>query len=53
MYESKVVYGAVAYLKAENRSQVLAEEEGLFIIEVTGDSARIVNKTDFKPKLFH
>ena len=52
LYESKVLYGAMAYLKAENRSQFLAETQDLFIIEATGDSTRIVNKTNFKPKVF-
>ena len=51
-YNSGIVYGAMAYLKSENKSHTLAEDEGFFIIRATGDSASIVNKQDFKPKVF-
>ena len=51
-YKSETVYGAMAYLTSENKAHVLAEKEGLFIIRATGDSASIVNKRDFKPKVF-
>ena len=51
-YNSATVYGAMAYLKSENKSHILAENEGFFIIRATGDSARIVNKQGFKPKVF-
>ena len=51
-YKSETVYGAIAYLTSENKAHFLAEEQGLFIIRATGDSASIVNKKDFKPKVF-
>ena len=51
-YKSETVYGAVAYLTSENKAHFLAEEQGLFIIRATGDSASIVNKKDFRPKVF-
>ena len=51
-YKSEAVYGAMAYLTSENKAHVLAEKEGFFIIRATGDSASIVNKKDFKPKVF-
>ena len=51
-YKTETVYGAVAYLKSENKAHSLAEEEGLFLIRATGDSASIMNKKDFKPKSF-
>ena len=51
-FKSEVIYGAVAYLKSENQAEVMAEKEGLFIIRATGDSARLVNQEDFKPKAF-
>ncbi|MCZ0932940.1 MAG: hypothetical protein OXJ52_07300 [Oligoflexia bacterium] len=51
-YKTETVYGAVAYLASENKADFLAEEEGLFLIRATGDSASLVNKEDFKPKPF-
>ena len=51
-YKTEVVYGAMAYLASENKADFLAEKEGLFIIRATGDSASLVNKADFKPKIF-
>ena len=51
-YKDEILYGAMAYLKAENKSDILAEEKGLFIIRATGDSAHLVNHKNFKPKAF-
>ena len=51
-YKTEIIYGAVAYLTSENKAPLLAEEEGLFLIRATGDSASLVNKKDFKPKSF-
>ena len=51
-YKTETIYGAVAYLASENKAHFLAEEEGLFLIRATGDSASLVNKKDFKPKSF-
>ena len=51
-YKTETVYGAVAYLNSENKAHFLAEEEGLFLIRATGDSASLVNKKDFKPRSF-
>ena len=52
IYHSKTIYGAVAYLKSENKAHSYAEQEGLFIIKATGDSASVVNEKNFKPKVF-
>ncbi|MDE0120045.1 MAG: hypothetical protein OXM55_08585 [Bdellovibrionales bacterium] len=52
-YRSETIYGAMAYLASENKAHLLAEEEGLFLIQATGDSASLVNKKDFKPKAFN
>ena len=52
-YKTETIYGAVAYLASESRAHLLAEEEGLFLIRATGDSASLVNKKDFKPKAFN
>ena len=51
-HKNKTIYGAVAYLKAKKGSDILAEQKGLFIIRATGDSARLVNQANFKPKAF-
>ena len=51
-FKSETVYGAVAYLKSESKAHLLAEEEGLFLIQAVGDSASLVNQKGFKPKAF-
>ncbi|MDE0518236.1 MAG: hypothetical protein OXH36_01575 [Bdellovibrionales bacterium] len=51
-YKTETIYGAMAYLASENSAHLLAEEEGLFLIRATGDSASLVNRKDFKPKAF-
>ncbi len=51
-FDSEIIYGAVAYLATESRADVLAEEEGLFLIRATGDSASLANNESFKPKAF-
>ena len=51
-YKTETVYGAVAYLKSKPEITAFAEEEGLFVIRATGDSASLINKKDFKPKAF-
>ena len=51
-YKDKKVYGAVAYLRTQDSSDVYSEKQGLFIIKATGSSASITNQENFKPKLF-
>ena len=51
-YKIEIIYGAVAYLASENKAHLLAEEEGLFLIRATRDSASLANKKNFKPKAF-
>ena len=51
-YKKEIIYGAVAYLSSESKSDALAEKKGLFLIRATGDSASLVNQKDFKPKAF-
>ncbi len=46
------VLGAVAYLRAEAESDMMAENKGLFTIRATGKSAKIVNSESFEPKHF-
>ena len=51
-YKGKKIYGAVAYLKADQSSNKYAERQGFFVIRATGSSASITNPQDFKPKIF-
>ena len=51
-YADRTVYGAVAYLKADESSAIHAERRGLFVIRATGSSASIVNRKDFEPRAF-
>ncbi len=51
-YKDKIIYGAVAYLKADQGTQRNTEKKGLFVIRATGSSASIVNTKNFKPKAF-
>ncbi len=51
-YKDKVVYGAVAYLKADERASVYAQKKGLFVIRATGSSSSIINAANFKAKAF-
>ena len=51
-HKDKNVYGAVAYLKADQSSNIYAEKQGLFVIRATGSSAKIVNDEGFKAKKF-
>ena len=51
-YRDRTVYGAVAYLKADEKSEVYAERKGLFVIRATGSSASITNRDRFQPRAF-
>ena len=51
-YEGKKIYGATAYLRAEEGADIYAQKQGLFAIRATGSSASIVNDEKFKPKAF-
>lgn len=48
-YAGHRIYGAVAYLKAYQESDVRAERLGLFVIRATGS---ITNRQDFTPRTF-
>ena len=51
-YKDKIIYGALAYLmKANRQADQLAQKQGFFVIEATGDVI-IQNKKSFKPKVF-
>ncbi|MCZ0931542.1 MAG: hypothetical protein OXJ52_00080 [Oligoflexia bacterium] len=46
VYRGKIIYGAVAYLRAEESANKYVERQGLFVIRATGDSASIINKKE-------
>ena len=51
-YADRAIYGAVAYLKADEAADTYAERQGLFVIRATGSSASITNREDFRPRTF-
>ena len=51
-HKDKKVYGAVAYLKANESSDIYAEKQGLYVIRATGDSAKITNGANFRARKF-
>ena len=51
-YAGREVYGAVAYLKANQSADRYADRQGLFVIRATGSSASITNRKDFRPRSF-
>ena len=51
-YKDKTIYGAVAYLKASEGTEVRSQREGLFVIRATGSSSSIINTSNFRPKSF-
>ena len=51
-YKDSTIYGAVAFLRADEASTIYAEKQGLFVIRATGSSASLINAKGFKPKVF-
>ena len=51
-FKDSIIYGAVAFLKAEEESAKYAEKQGLFVIRATGSSTSLINEKGFKPKVF-
>ena len=49
-YQSMTVYGAVAYLRADESAVRYAENQGMYVIRAVGDSAKIINGADFKAR---
>ncbi len=52
IYKNLKVYGAVAYLKANEGSNKRAMKKGFFVIRATGSSASIINAKNFRPTAF-
>lgn len=51
-YKDYNVYGAIAFLRADEGSALFAENQKLFVIKATGNSASIVNNDTFVPAVF-
>jgi len=51
-YKDNIIYGAVAFLTEDGNSTRMAEKNGLFIVRATGNSASIINETNFEPRTF-
>lgn len=51
-YKDYNIYGAVAFLRADGGSDLFAENERLFVIRATGNSASLINNPDFVPRKF-
>jgi len=51
-YQNYRVYGAVAGIKIDERADLYALQEGLFLIKPSGDTVEIVNSSEFIPKVW-
>ena len=51
-YKNYKLYGAVAGIKIDERADIYAVQEGLFVIKPAGDSVIITNDSNFEPKLW-
>lgn len=51
-YSTNEIIGAVAYISVEGEAHRFAARNGLFVIKATNESARIINREDFKPKVW-
>nr|VFK16033.1 MAG: Uncharacterised protein family UPF0102 [Candidatus Kentron sp. LFY] len=51
-YRDNVIHGAVAWLQANAGADEMAINQKLFSIRAVGDSAHIINESDFEPRAF-
>nr|VFK41001.1 MAG: hypothetical protein BECKTC1821E_GA0114239_100914 [Candidatus Kentron sp. TC] len=51
-YRDNVIYGAMAWLQANASADRMLVNRKLFSIQAVGDSARLTNDADFKPRAF-
>ena len=51
-YKNHTIYGARSFLQTQEHSDIYAENDKLFVIKATGDSASIINAQDFVPGVF-
>ena len=51
-YANCQVYGAVAGIVVESKADQFAVKQGLFVIEQSGETVRLANDREFKPKVW-
>nr|VFJ86013.1 MAG: hypothetical protein BECKLFY1418B_GA0070995_100143 [Candidatus Kentron sp. LFY] len=51
-YSDRAVYGGMAFLQADSGAERMAEKQRLFVIRATGDSAAIINRKGFDPRIW-
>jgi hypothetical protein len=51
-YQNYKLYGAVAGIKIDERSDIYATQEGLYVIEPAGDSVIIANSENLEPRIW-
>ena len=51
-YQGMKIYGAVAYLRADESAIRQAQNQGMFVIKAVGDSAQIINPPDFQARVW-
>lgn len=49
-FKENTIYGAVAYIQQDSEAQKYAAKKGLLVIKAVGESAKIENRSNFKPK---
>ena len=49
-FKENIIYGAVAYIQQDSEAQKYAAKKGLLVIKAVGESAKIENRSNFKPK---
>ena len=49
-FKDNVIFGAVAYIQQDSEAQKYAAKKGLLVIKAVGESAKIENRSNFKPK---
>ena len=50
-YANCQVYGAVAGIVVDSDADMFAMKQGLFVIEQSGETVKLANSQDFKPKV--
>jgi len=51
-YSDNIIYGAVAFIQQDSEAQKYAAKKGLLVIKAVGEGAKIINRSNFKPKVW-
>lgn len=51
-YESNSLYGGIAYIQKNSEADKYAAKNGLIVIKAVGESTKITNRKDFKPRIW-